>query len=523
MDKQKEKVFIFDTTLRDGEQSPGATMNIKEKLEVARQLAKLGVDIIEAGFPFSSPGDFEAVRLIAKEVEGQTICGLARAKKDDIEKAAEALEPAKKRRIHTFIATSDIHMEHKLKMSRDKVLKTAVESVSYAKRFTDDVEFSPEDAGRSDPMFLYEILQATIDAGATTVNIPDTVGYTVPLEFGGLIKGIKENVPNINKAVISVHCHNDLGLAVANSLSAVINGARQVECTVNGIGERAGNCSLEEIVMILKTRPMLGFYTNIDTTQIYRASRLVSNVTNMFVQPNKAIVGANAFSHESGIHQDGFLKFKKTYEIMNPEDVGLLTSKLPLGPRSGRHALKERLSELGYQLSEEELNKAFEKFKEVADKKKRVEDRDLESIVRHEKRTTGITVHFELENLQIACGSGLPTASVCLRRTSDNTYLKDSALGTGPVDAIYKAINKMINVENELIEFSVTSVTEGIDALGEVTIRIRHKGGAVYSGHAANTDITLASANAYLNALNKFLTAEAAGEELSLQKSEKGV
>ena len=359
----KDKVFIFDTTLRDGEQSPGATLNIQEKLEVAKQLAKLGVDIIEAGFPFSSPGDFESVRLISKEVEGPVICGLARAKKEDIEKAASALELAKKRRIHTFIATSDIHMEHKLKMSRDKVLKTAVEMVSYAKSFTNDIEFSPEDAGRSDPKFLFEILQAVIEAGATTVNIPDTVGYTVPSEFGNLIKSITENVPNIDKAVISVHCHNDLGLAVANSLSAIINGARQVECTINGIGERAGNCSLEELVMILKTRPTLNLYTNINTTQIYRTSRLVSTLTNMLVQPNKAIVGANAFAHESGIHQDGFLKFKKTYEIMNPEDVGLLTSKLPLGPRSGRHALKERLIELGYHLTEEQLEKAFIRFK----------------------------------------------------------------------------------------------------------------------------------------------------------------
>ena len=519
-DETKQKVFIFDTTLRDGEQSPGATMNVQEKLEVAKQLAKLNVDIIEAGFPYSSPGDFEAVKLISKEVQGPVICALSRARKEDIEKAAAALEPAKKKRIHTFIATSDIHMEYKLKMTREKVLKTAVEMVRYAKGFTDNVEFSPEDAGRSDPNFLYEILEATIDAGATTVNIPDTVGYTVPIEFGGLIKGIKENVKNINKAIISVHCHNDLGLAVANSLSAVLNGARQVECTVNGIGERAGNCSLEEIVMILKTRPTLGFYTDIDTTQIYRASRLVSNLTNMLVQPNKAIVGANAFSHEAGIHQDGFLKYKRTYEIMNPEDVGLLSSKLPLGPRSGRHALNERLTELGYHLTEEELSKAFERFKEIADKKKRVEDRDLESIVRDEKRIAETVSHYELENLQIACGTGLPTASVCLRRTSDNTYLKDSALGTGPVDAMYKAINKIVNVSNELIEFSLQSVTEGIDALAEVTLRIRHSGGAIYSGHAANTDITLASAHAFVNALNKLISALNTGEKIAPQKEE---
>ena len=469
MTDKKDKVFIFDTTLRDGEQSPGATLNIQEKLEIAKQLGKLGVNIIEAGFPYSSPGDFEAVRLIASEVQGPVICGLARARKEDIDRAAQALEKAKKKRIHTFIATSDIHIEHKLKSTREKVLKTAAEIVKYAKSFTDNIEFSPEDAGRSDPKFLFEILEATIEAGATTVNIPDTVGYTVPNEFGGLIKAIKENVPNINKAIISVHCHNDLGLAVANSLSAAINGARQIECTINGIGERAGNCSLEEIVMILKTRPTLGLYTDIDSTQIYRTSRLVSSLTNMLVQPNKAIVGANAFAHESGIHQDGFLKYKRTYEIMNPEDVGLLTSKLPLGPRSGRHALNERLIELGYHLTEEELNKAFESFKEIADKKKRVEDRDLESIVRNEKRTLETVSHYELENLQIACGTGLPTASVCLRRTSDNTYLKDSALGTGPVDAIYKGINKIVQVQNELIEFSVNSVTEGIDALGEVT------------------------------------------------------
>ncbi|MBI2995697.1 MAG: 2-isopropylmalate synthase [Candidatus Melainabacteria bacterium] len=516
----KDKVFIFDTTLRDGEQSPGATLNVQEKLEIARQLAKLGVDIIEAGFPFSSHGDFEAVKLISKEVEGPTICALSRARKEDIDKAAKALEGAKKKRIHTFIATSDIHIEHKLKSTREKVLKTAVEMVSYAKSFTDNVEFSPEDAGRSDSKFLFEILQATIEAGATTVNIPDTVGYTVPNEFGGLIKSIKENVPNINKAIISVHCHNDLGLAVANSLSAAINGARQIECTINGIGERAGNCSLEEIVMILKTRPMLDLYTDIDSTQIYRTSRLVSNLTNMLVQPNKAIVGANAFAHESGIHQDGFLKYKRTYEIMNPEDVGLLTSKLPLGPRSGRHALKEKLSELGYQLSEEQLDKAFARFKEIADKKKRVEDRDLESILRDEQRIQETTSYYELENLQIACGTGLPTASVCLRRTSDNTFLKDSALGTGPVDAIYKAINKIVQVPNELIEFSVQSVTEGIDALGEVTIRIMSEHGAVYSGHAANTDITLASAKAYLNALNKLIITLDSGIKIAPQKED---
>lgn len=518
--ENKDRVYIFDTTLRDGEQSPGATLNIQEKLEIAKQLAKLGVDIIEAGFPFSSPGDFEAVNLICKEVQGPTICGLARARKEDIEKAASALEPAKKKRIHTFIATSDIHMEHKLKMTRDKVIQTAVEMVSLAKKFTPDVEFSPEDAGRSDPKFLYEILEAVIQAGATTLNIPDTVGYTVPAEFGALIKGIKENVKSIDKAIISVHCHNDLGLAVANSLSAAVNGARQIECTINGIGERAGNCSLEEIVMILKTRPHLNLFTNIDSTQIYRTSRLVSGLTNMLVQPNKAIVGANAFAHESGIHQDGFLKYKKTYEIMNPEDVGLLTSKLPLGPRSGRHAVKDRLVELGYHLSDEELNKAFERFKEIADKKKRVEDRDLESIIRDEQRSSETTSYYELETLQIACGTGLPTASVCLRRTNDNMFLKDSALGTGPVDAIYKAINKIVGVPNELIEFSVQSVTEGIDALGEVTIRIRGEGGAIYSGHAANTDIMLASAKAYLNALNKFLSAESAGIKVFAQKED---
>src|SRR3989338_8244364 len=518
-ESKKDKVFIFDTTLRDGEQSPGATLNIQEKLEIARQLSKLGVDIIEAGFPFSSPGDFEAVRLISKELQGPVICGLARAKKEDIDKAASAIEGAKKKRIHTFIATSDIHIEHKLRSTREQVLKTAVEMVRYAKGFTDDIEFSPEDAGRSDPKFLFEILEATIGAGATTVNIPDTVGYTVPNEFGGLIKSIKENVPNINKAVISVHCHNDLGLAVANSLNAVINGARQVECTINGIGERAGNCSLEEIVMILKTRPMLGFYTDIDSSQIYRSSRLVSTLTNMLVQPNKAIVGANAFSHESGIHQDGFLKYKRTYEIMNPEDIGLLTSKLPLGPRSGRHALNERLTELGYHLPEEQLDKALIRFKEIADKKKRVEDRDLESIVRDEQRVQETVSHYELENLQIACGTGLPTASVCLRRTSDNVFLKDSALGTGPVDAIYKAINKIVNVPNELIEFSVQSVTEGIDALGEVTIRIQQDH-LVFNGHAANTDITLACAKAYLNALNKLIDGITTGTKILAQKSE---
>ena len=528
-----DRILIFDTTLRDGEQSPGATLNVEEKLTIARQLARLGVDIIEAGFPFASPGDFEAVSKIAQLVGGEanspTICGLARATRSDIEAAAKALKPAAKPRIHTFIATSDIHLEYKLKKTRQEVLTIAPEMVAYAKSFVNDVEFSPEDAGRSDPDFLYEVLEAAIAAGATTVNIPDTVGYTTPAEFGAIIKGIRENVRNIDQAIISVHGHNDLGLAVANFLEAVKNGARQLECTINGIGERAGNAALEELVMALHVRrqyfnPFLGRspdseapLTQIDTRQIYKTSRLVSNLTGMLVQPNKAIVGANAFAHESGIHQDGVLKHKLTYEIMDAQSIGLTDNQITLGKLSGRNAFRARLKELGFELGDQELNRAFLRFKDMADKKKEITDWDLEAIVNDE--TQQAPELFSLEHVQVSCGDhSRPTATVILR-TPEGEELMDAAIGTGPVDAVYKAINRVINVPNELIEYSVQSVTAGIDALGEVTIRLKH-GDRIFSGHAANTDIIVASALAYIHALNRLSATLQTGKALHPQYDE---
>jgi 2-isopropylmalate synthase len=515
MTNKAEKIIIFDTTLRDGEQCPGATLNIDEKLAIAKQLSRLGVDVIEAGFAFASPGDFQAVQKIAQLVgteDGPVICSLARAIKADIEAAAEALKPAVHGRIHTFISTSDIHLEYQLRKSRAEVLAIAEEMVAYAKSFMADVEFSPMDAARSDPDFLYQVLERAIAVGATTINIPDTVGYMTPSEFGAMIKGIKDHVPNIDQAIISVHGHNDLGLAVANFLEAVKNGATQLECTINGIGERAGNASLEELVMALHVRrqyfnPFLGRpadseapLTNIDTRQIYKTSRLVSNLTGMLVQPNKAIVGANAFAHESGIHQDGVLKNKLTYEIMDAQLIGLTDNQIVLGKHSGRNAFRSRLTELGFELSETELNKAFVRFKDVADKKKEITDWDLEAIVNDEIQQAPDL--FRVELVQISCGNNAqPTATVTLR-TPAGEELTDAAIGTGPVDAVYKAINRVVNVPNQLIEFSVQSVTEGIDALGEVTIRLRHDS-RVFSGHAANTDIIVASAQAYVNALNR--------------------
>ena len=519
MSPQTDRILIFDTTLRDGEQSPGASLNLDEKLTIARQLARLGVDIIEAGFPFASPGDFEAVQKIAAAVgteDGPTICGLARATRQDIKAAGDAVKPAAKPRIHTFIASSDLHLKYKLKKTRQEVLQIAPEMVAYAKSLVDDVEFSPEDAGRSDPEFLYPLLEAVIDAGATTVNIPDTVGYTTPEEFGRLIRGIKENVPNIDRAIISVHGHNDLGLAVANFLEAVKNGARQLECTINGIGERAGNAALEELVMALYVRrhyfnPFLGrdpeddrSLTQINTQEIYKTSRLVSNLTGMTVQPNKAIVGANAFAHESGIHQDGILKNKRTYEIMDAEVIGLNTNRITLGKLSGRNAFRSRLQELGFELAEEDLNKAFDRFKVLADKKREISDWDLEAIVNDELQQAPDL--YRLGLVQVSCGTpSQPTATVSLT-TPDGVDLMDAAIGTGPVDAVYRAINRVVNVPNDLIEFSVKSVTEGIDAMGEVTIRLRHED-RIFSGHAANTDIIVASAQAYLNALNRLCAA----------------
>ncbi|MEA1958945.1 MAG: 2-isopropylmalate synthase [Chloroflexota bacterium] len=503
---KSNRVIIFDTTLRDGEQAPGATLNIDEKLEIARQLERLGVDVIEAGFPIASPGDFEAVRLIAKELKQSTVCALAHANVEAIDRAWEAVKGAKKKRIHVFLSSSDIHLNYQLKKGRDEMLKLACDMVAHAKKYTGDIEFSPMDATRTDPAFIYRITEAVIEAGATTVNIPDTVGYTTPQEFNRLIVGIFKNVSNIGKAVISVHCHDDLGLAVANSLTALRAGARQVECTVNGIGERAGNASMEEIVMALRTRKdSYKLTTNIDTTQIYRASRMVSELTGFAIPPNKAIVGGNAFRHESGIHQDGVIKERTTYEIMDARDVGWPSSALVLGKHSGRHALKNRLEKLGYSLSDEELGRAFTAFKELADKKKEITNRDLESLVAEEKRTT--TEAYHLEHVQVSCGDGVvPTATVKLI-APDGKVVADAALGMGPVDAIYKAINRLVRVQNRLIEFSVTSVTEGIDAIGEVTIRIESDG-MVYTGRGAATDIVVASAKAYMNALNRLLAAK---------------
>ena len=501
-----DKVIIFDTTLRDGEQAAGGMLNIQEKLEIARQLERLRVDVIEAGFPISSPGDLEAVRLIAKEIRQASICALTHANAKAIDTAWEAVKEAAHPRIHVFLSASDIHLSHQLKKTREEVLELAKEMVARAKSYTADVEFSPMDASRTEPSYLHMILKEVIEAGATTVNIPDTVGYALPGEFGALIQGIRQNVPNIDKAVISVHCHDDLGLAVANSLEAVRCGARQVECTVNGIGERAGNASMEEIVMAIKTRSdLFELTTQIDTTQIYRTSRLVSELTGFVVQPNKAIVGGNAFRHQSGIHQDGVIKRSITYEIMDPRDVGVPASSLVLGKLSGRHAFKERLAELGYMLDEEDLNRAFTAFKELADKKKEVTNRDIESLVAQERRTVSEVYH--LDHVGVSCGDhSMPTATVRLIGPAGQVFA-DAALGTGPVDAVYKAINRIIGVPNKLTEFSVSSVTAGIDAMGEVLIRIENDG-ISYTGRGADTDIIVASAKAYMNALNRLLTAQ---------------
>ncbi len=524
-------VKIFDTTLRDGEQSPGATMTSVEKLEVARNLARLGVDIIEAGFPAASPDDLEAVRRIADEVgnppvgEEQVkvpiICGLARATRGDIDKAWEAVKGAQNPRIHTFLATSEIHMRHKLNMTREQVVDKVREMVSYARHLCSDVEFSPEDAGRSDPEFLYEVLGAAIESGATTLNIPDTVGYTTPEEFGTLIAGIVNNTPGMSDEVtISVHTHDDLGLATANALAGIRAGARQAEVTINGIGERAGNTSLEEVVMALRTRhPVYGLETGIDTTQLVRMSKLVSNYTGMSVQPNKAIVGANAFAHEAGIHQDGMLKNNQTYEIMRPEDVGVSHTNLVLGKHSGRHALRARLADMGHALDDTELDQAFSRFKELADRKKTITDLDLEALIADEFYQP-LSV-FSLDGLQVACGTmGMPTATVRLKGPDGKVYT-EAAIGTGPVDAAYKAIDAIVNTPNTLLEFSVHAVTEGIDALGEVTVRVQGKNGhktmdaqkelpysRIYGGHGADTDIIVASAKAYVSALNKLIISQ---------------
>jgi 2-isopropylmalate synthase len=498
-----DKVIIFDTTLRDGEQAAGTSLNLQEKLEIAGQLDKLGVDVIEAGFPASSAGDFEAVQLVARELKRPTICALSLANIEAADRAWEAVKEAGHPRIHVFLSASDIHLAHQLKKSRDEVLKMSRETVARARSYLDDVEFSPMDASRADPAYLYQILEAVIEAGATTVNIPDTVGYATPQEFGSLIRGILDNVPNIGRAVVSVHCHDDLGLAVANSLEAIKAGARQVECTINGIGERAGNASMEEIVMALRTRrDFFKLSTSIDTTQIYRTSRLVSELTGFPVQPNKAIVGANAFRHQSGIHQDGVLKKSMTYEIMDPKSVGIPSSSLVLSKVSGRHAFKERLSELGYTLSGEDFDRAFQDFKRLADKKRDITDRDIESLIAEELRT--VTEVYHLDHVEVSCGDhNIPTATVRLIGP-EGQVLADAALGAGPVDAVYKAINRIVGIPNRLTEFTVKSITEGIDAIGEVLIRIESED-VTYTGRGAATDIIVASAKAYMNALNRLL------------------
>ncbi len=501
-----DRVTIFDTTLRDGEQAAGGTLNIQEKLEIARQLEKLGVDVIEAGFPVTSPGDFEAVSLISKEVRTPVICVLTHANLEAVDQSWEAVKGAERPRIHIVLSSSDIHLFYQLRKSREEILEMSCNTVARARKYCDDVEFSAMDASRTEPEYIYQILQAVIDAGATTVNIPDTVGYAIPDQFGALIKGVFENVPNIERAIVSVHCHNDLGLAVANSLESLKRGARQVECTINGIGERAGNASLEEIVMAIKTRhDFFNLTTNVDTTQIYKTSRLVSELTGFVVQSNKAIVGANAFRHSSGLHIDGVIKMPKTFEIMEPKTVGIPSSSLVLGKTSGRHAFNERLAELGYSLSEEDFNRAFSAFKELADKKREITDKDIESLVAEEQRTTSEIYH--LDRIQVTCGDrGIPTAAVRLT-TLDGQMLADAALGTGPVDAVCKAINRLVGVPNVLTEFSVKSVTEGIDAIGEVLIRIESEG-VTYTGRGADTDIVVASAKAYMNALNRLLSAK---------------
>jgi 2-isopropylmalate synthase len=532
MDTQNTVLF-FDTTLRDGEQSPGATLNVDEKLEIARQLSRLGVDICEAGFPIASQGDFDAVRRIAKEVgpltEGRksgqpmVITGLARANETDIQRAYDAVNVAPRHRIHTFLATSDIHLKHKLKIDREECIEQTIKAVSFAKSLCGDVEFSPEDAGRSDPDFLVQVLTEAIKAGATTLNIPDTVGYTTPEEYGWLIKYLIEKTPGSDTVVWSTHCHNDLGLATANTLAGVQAGARQVEVTLNGIGERAGNTSLEEVAMALQTRPQTyNLDHNIDTKQITRTSRMVSAYTGMVVQPNKAIVGANAFAHEAGIHQDGMLKNQQTYEIMRPETVGLHASTLVLGKLSGRHAFRIRLEELGYDdMSKEDLNAAFKRFKHLADKKKVVTDADLEAIIADELYQPPEI--WKLNHIQVSCGDhSMPTASVSLTGPDGEEYM-DAALGTGPVDAVYQAVNRIVGTSNRLTEFTINAVTEGLDAIAETTIRIQpDENGSEYgfnpqtnqpfartfSGHGASTDIVVASARAYLSALNKMLAAK---------------
>jgi 2-isopropylmalate synthase len=499
-------VQIFDTTLRDGEQSPGASLNIDEKVEIARQLERLGVDIIEAGFPISSPGDFEAVTRIAAMVsDGVTVCGLTRARSGDIDVAWDAVKSAKRPRIHTGLGVSESHLQYKLKMTRDEALEMGVKAVRYARSLgCPDIEYFTEDSGRADPEYLYRVIEAVIKAGATVINVPDTTGYMTPEEYGALFAGILAHVPGSENVTLSAHCHNDLGMATANALAAVRAGARQIECTINGIGERAGNTSLEEVVMAIHTRKdAYNLETSINTEEIYKTSRLVSTLTGILVQPNKAIVGANAFAHSSGIHQDGVLKERTTYEIIDPKTVGINESKIILSARSGRHALRDRLVKLGHEFaSDDDFERIYTRFLNVADNKKVVYDEDLDAIVSDE--VTNVPQAYELVQVQVSAGDEtIPTATVKLRNGATGETMLDADTGNGPVDAVYRAINRIVKVPNDLIEFTVQSVTEGIDAMADVTIRIKADADMIYTGHAADTDIFVASTRAYLQALNK--------------------
>lgn len=517
-------VKIFDTTLRDGEQSPGCSMNLQEKIEIARQLERLKVDVIEAGFAVVSPGDFASVKAVAETVKDCVVASLSRAVKLDIDRSAEALKNAVAPRIHTFIATSDIHLQYKLKMTREQVLARTTEMVKYAKQFISDIEFSAEDASRSDPAYLYQVFEAAIAAGATVINVPDTVGYATPDEMYALIKGIRENVPNIDKAIISVHCHNDLGLGVANTLAAARAGATQLECTINGIGERAGNAALEEIIMALNTRrPVYNMEHRIDTTQIHRTSRLLSSITGVQVQPNKAIVGANAFAHEAGIHQHGVLAERTTYEIMTPESVGLGQNKMVLGKHSGRHAFEDRLKQLGYTLEKNELDAAFEKFKDLADKKKVVLDGDIEALV--VQKNVEIPEVYHLERFVINSGNTITSTAIIrlTKKNGDVHEFEEVATGDGPIDAAFKAIDKIVGIVFTLDDYSLHSVTEGQDALGEATVKIR-RDTELYTGKGLSTDVVESSLMAYVAAINKMLfDMNLGGSVQDLDESGKGV
>ncbi|HVZ81660.1 MAG TPA: 2-isopropylmalate synthase [bacterium] len=498
----QDRVYIFDTTLRDGEQAPGASLNTEEKLKVAAQLEKLGVDIIEAGFPAASPGDFDAVQKIAKLVKRTSVAGLCRAMRKDIDTCAKALKPAKKPRIHVFISSSDIHLQYIFRKTKEEAVEAAVDAVKYARKFSDDVEFSAQDASRSDVDYLCRMTEAVIKAGATTVNLPDTVGYAVPDEYGRMIASIRQRVPNIGKTILSVHCHNDLGLAVANSVAAIQNGARQVECTINGIGERAGNASLEEIVMILKTRSdKYPFFTGVNTREIYKTSRLVSTLTGFPIQPNKAIVGNNAFAHESGIHQDGMLKYRQTYEIMTPQEIGVPESRLVMGKHSGRHAFKKRLEDLGYGVKPEELDNLFAKFKDLADKKKSVYDEDIEALI--EEKIAASSDTYQLTYLHTSAGTTtLPTATLKLKKGDQET--QEAATGDGPVDAVFNAIDRATGFKGKLENYTLKALTQGRDAQGEVTVTVTTNGDEAH-GRGVSTDVIEASAKAYLNGVNKLL------------------